>query len=145
MRTLLVLLFIALLPPKALASKCTFAADIFFEQDSATLDESGLKRAVHPIEVVRSQNTVLQYIVIGHADKSETRNGGANLLSLARAGAVAAQVLRTYPELKSVLYLEGKGATQPVSADPNKNRRVEIEVLCVVPPPYFDRNGKPIL
>ena len=95
--------------------------------------------------MVQSQNTVLQYVVVGHADKSETGNGGANLPSLARAGAVAARVLRTHPELKDVLYLEGKGDTQPVSTDPSKNRRVEVEVVCVVPPPYFDKEGKPML
>lgn len=135
----------ALASASALASKCSIPADVHFEHGSAQLSAVQLERAIQPIKRVQSTNTVLAYIVVGHADKSEAIGQAAELLSLARAGAVALHVLRIHPELKDVLHLQSKGASQPVSQRSFQNRRVEIEVQCIVPPPYFDKYGTPIL
>lgn len=134
-----------LLPNSALASKCSVAADVFFAPNSAAMDEESLEKLFEPIRKVQKSNTVLAFIASGHADKSEATGEQAKSLSLARAGEVAAQVVRRYPALANVVHIASHGSTQPVAADAYKNRRVEVEVVCVVPPPHFDKKGNPVM
>jgi len=134
-----------LLSSSALASKCSVGADVSFAPNSVAVDAESLEKLLEPIRRVQKENTVLAYVAAGHTDKSEAIGEKAKLLSLARAGVVAAHVVRHYPALANVVHIAGYGSTQPVSADAFKNRRVEVELTCIVPPPYFDKDGKPIL
>lgn len=121
----------------ALASKCFTAAEVYFDPGSREIpieQKQGINAA---IERVRKDNTVLAVLSVGHSDFSEVPEENRVQLSLERAKAVAEYVIATYPELKSVVYPEGKGTTQPLS---NKNtalnRRVSMEVVCVVKGPF---------
>jgi hypothetical protein len=139
------LLWAALAPLPASASKCGFGVDVHFAAGSAVPSAADIESALHPVNVLAAkQSAVLAYIAVGHADASEAAGSDVQLLSLARVGAVVAQVLRLHPELKDVVYFEAHGAKEPISQDPRLNQRVEIEVVCSVTPPYFDKFGHPI-
>jgi len=140
------LLMACSLPTSALARTCNFSIYIWFPQQSIDFGSQDMASALRPIDVLYAKNEpVVAYIVVGHADKSEESGGNVELLSQARAGAVAAQVLRAHPELGNVLHVFAKGSKEPIGDDPIRNRRVEIEVVCIVRGPYFDKDGHPIL
>jgi flagellar motor protein MotB len=125
------------------ASKCYFDVDLRFEQNTAFSTPEQLLKVEHAIQSVQANNTVLAVIIVGHADRSEGPVARAEKLSVARAATVSSFVLHRHPGLSSVLYFEGKDSTQPISKRNEENRSVEVEVVCIVPPPYFF-NGRPI-
>lgn len=128
---------ISLLIPQAWAQtpdaarECRVGADVRFAKNSAVLSDSDIEKIIAPIKLVTAKGDhVVAYIAVGHTDATEGNAQAAHLLSLARAGAVAAQVLRAFPALKSETHIEGKGSAQPVASYPPYNRRVEVEVIC---------------
>jgi len=119
------------------ASKCSVAADVHFDSGSQVISATQKEHINRPIDRVKLSNTVLAVLVVGHTDSLEVPKEKQLQLSLERANAVAEYVIGIYPELKNVVHAEGKGATQPVNPnDISKNRRVEIEVICIVEGPF---------
>jgi OOP family OmpA-OmpF porin len=117
--------------PKPVAEKVTFAADVNFDFDKATikpagkskLDDLALKVGTINLEVV---------IAIGHADEIGSDDYNQKL-SVRRAEAVKAYLVSKGIEANRV-YTEGKGKKQPIASNKTKegrakNRRVEIEVI----------------
>lgn len=133
-------LFIAY-SPLVLASQCVVAADLLFEPGVFGISTEQEKVVDRPIEKVRKSNTIVAFIVVGHADSAEVPEQEQLELSLKRAKSVGEYVLRAHPDLKGLVHVEGKGATQPISyTNQTVNRRADIEVICIVPP---DSSGLP--
>ena len=120
-----------------LASKCSVPADVYFDSGSRDISDMQKERINRPIDRVKLDNTVLAVLLVGHTDSLEVPRERQSQLSLDRANAVAEYVISTYPELKAVVHVEGKGALQPLSyKDVSPNRRVDIEVICSVQGPF---------
>ncbi|MER2540322.1 MAG: OmpA family protein [Azonexus sp.] len=119
------------------ASKCFTAADVYFDPGSHDIPAEQQQGINGAIERARQDNTVLAVLPVGHSDSFEVPEEKQFQLSLDRAKAVAEYVVSTYPELKDVVYPEGKGAKQPLSnTNVSLNRRVSMEVICVVKGPF---------
>lgn len=103
--------------------KLSYAADVFYGKSSAVLSQ-----ADNGIEVLacRASRINLEVIIaVGHADRGEadTKN-----LSEQRAHGVRLRLMQLGVPGNRI-YVEGKGDSQPVSADdPSLNRRVELEM-----------------
>jgi OmpA-OmpF porin, OOP family len=117
--------------PKPVAEKVTFAADVHFDFDKATLKPAGKAKLDDLAAKVGGMNLEV-VIAIGHAD--EIGSDAYNMkLSVRRAEAVKKYLVSKSIEANRV-YTEGKGKRQPVASNKTKegrakNRRVEIEVI----------------
>jgi len=117
--------------PKPVAEKVTFAADVTFDFNKATLKPDGRAKLDDLANKVKTINLEV-VIAIGHADEigSHAYN---DKLSVRRAEAVKAYLVSKGVEPNRV-YTEGKGKRQPIASNKTaegraKNRRVEIEVI----------------
>jgi OOP family OmpA-OmpF porin len=117
--------------PKPVAEKVTFAADVTFDFDKASIKPEGRAKLDDLANKVKSINLEV-VIAIGHADEvgSHAYN---DKLSVRRAEAVKAYLVSKGVEPNRV-YTEGKGKRQPIASNKTKegrakNRRVEIEVI----------------
>jgi outer membrane protein OmpA-like peptidoglycan-associated protein len=116
------------------ASQCFSAADLYFEPGVFEISAAQEKVVDRPIEEVRKTNTILAFIVVGHADSAEASEKELLELSLKRAKSVSEYVLRVHPELEGLVHIEGKGSTQPMShTNRAANRRADIVVPCIIP------------
>ena len=117
--------------PKPVAEKVTFAADVHFDFDKATLKPAG-KAKLDDLAAKMAGMNLEVVIAIGHAD--EIGSDEYNMkLSVRRADAVKKYLVSKQIEANRV-YTEGKGKRQPVASNKTKegrakNRRVEIEVI----------------
>ncbi len=117
--------------PKPVAEKITFAADVLFDFDKATLKPEGKKKMDELASNVKNMNLEV-VIAIGHTD-SIGADAYNQKLSVRRAESVKAYMVSKGIEPNRV-YTEGKGEKQPVASNATKdgrqkNRRVEIEVI----------------
>jgi len=117
--------------PKPVAEKITFAADVLFDFDKATLKPEGKAKLDELASKVKGINLEV-VIAIGHTDSigSDAYN---QKLSVRRAESVKSYLVSKGIEPNRV-YTEGKGEKQPVASNKTKegrqkNRRVEIEVI----------------
>ena len=117
--------------PKPVAEKITFAADVLFDFDKATIKPEGKSKLDELAGKVKDINLEV-VIAIGHTDSigSDAYN---QKLSVRRAESVKAYLVSKGIEPNRV-YTEGKGEKQPVASNKTKdgrqkNRRVEIEVI----------------
>ena len=117
--------------PKPVAEKVTFATDVLFDFDNASIKPEGKSKLDDLAGKVKGINLEV-VIAIGHADiiGSDAYNQS---LSVRRAEAVKAYFVSRGIEANRV-YTEGKGEKQPVASNKTKdgrqkNRRVEIEVI----------------
>jgi OOP family OmpA-OmpF porin len=117
--------------PKPVAEKVTFAADVLFDFDKATIKPEGRSKLDDLAAKVKDINLEV-VIAIGHTDSigSDAYN---QRLSVRRAESVKAYMVSKGIEPNRV-YTEGKGEKQPVASNKTadgrqKNRRVEIEVI----------------
>ncbi len=117
--------------PKPVAEKVTFAADVLFDFDKATLKPEGKSKLDELASKVKDINLEV-VIAIGHTDSigSDAYN---QKLSVRRAESVKSYLVSKGIEPNRV-YTEGKGEKQPVASNKTKegrqkNRRVEIEVI----------------
>jgi flagellar motor protein MotB len=127
----------------AFSCRPTLAADAYFEYGAIALVELqrqkvldvAAKAAPHPIEAA---------IVIGHAERSESRFGDVSELSMARAQYVQGLMIRAGIPSKRI-YVEYKSDSQPFRPSGNQqNARVEIEIIYFPPGscPFFS-SGMP--
>src|SRR3954465_10318859 len=117
--------------PKPVAEKITFAADVLFDFDKATLKPEGQSKLNDLASKVKDINLEV-VIAIGHTDAIGADAYNQNL-SVRRAESVKAYLVSKGVEANRV-YTEGKGEKQPVASNKTKegrqkNRRVEIEVI----------------
>src|SRR5438270_11713018 len=117
--------------PKPVAEKITFAADVLFDFDKATLKPEGKSKLDELAGKVKDINLEV-VIAIGHTDSIGADAYNQNL-SVKRAESVKAYLVSKGVEPNRV-YTEGKGEKQPVASNKTKdgrqkNRRVEIEVI----------------
>jgi OOP family OmpA-OmpF porin len=117
--------------PKPVAEKITFAADVLFDFDKATLKPEGKTKMDELASKVRDMNLEV-VIAIGHTDSIGADEYNQRL-SVRRAESVKAYMVSKGIEPNRV-YTEGKGEKQPVASNATrdgrqKNRRVEIEVI----------------
>ena len=117
--------------PKPVAEKITFAADVLFDFDKATLKPEGKAKMDELAAKVRDMNLEV-VIAIGHTDSIGADEYNQRL-SVRRAESVKAYMVSKGIEPNRV-YTEGKGEKQPVASNATKdgrqkNRRVEIEVI----------------
>ena len=117
--------------PKPVAEKITFAADVLFDFDKATIKPEGRSKLDDLATKVKGVNLEV-VIAIGHTDSigSDAYN---QKLSVRRAESVKSYLVSKGVESNRV-YTEGKGEKQPVASNKTsdgrqKNRRVEIEVI----------------
>jgi len=117
--------------PKPVAEKITFAADVLFDFDKATLKPEGKAKMDELASKVRDMN--LEVVIgIGHTDSIGADEYNQRL-SVRRAESVKAYMVSKGIEPNRV-YTEGKGEKQPIASNATrdgrqKNRRVEIEVI----------------
>jgi OOP family OmpA-OmpF porin len=117
--------------PKPVAEKITFAADVLFDFDKATLKPEGKAKLDELAGKVKGINLEV-VIAIGHTD-SIGADAYNQKLSVRRAESVKAYLVSKGIEPNRI-YTEGKGEKQPVASNKTKdgrqkNRRVEIEVI----------------
>ncbi len=117
--------------PKPVAEKITFAADVLFDFDKATIKPEGKSKLDDLANKVKGVNLEV-VIAIGHTD-SIGADAYNQKLSVRRAESVKAYLVSRGVEANRV-YTEGKGEKQPVASNKSadgrqKNRRVEIEVI----------------
>jgi OOP family OmpA-OmpF porin len=117
--------------PKPVAEKITFAADVLFDFDKATLKPEGKSKLDELAGKVKDINLEV-VIAIGHTD-SIGADAYNQKLSVRRAESVKSYLVSKGIEPNRV-YTEGKGEKQPVASNKTKegrqkNRRVEIEVI----------------
>src|SRR4051812_30753994 len=117
--------------PKPVAEKITFAADVLYDFDKATLKPEGKAKLDELAAKVKDINLEV-VIAIGHTD-SIGADAYNQKLSVRRAESVKAYLVSKGIEPNRV-YTEGKGEKQPVASNKTKegrqkNRRVEIEVI----------------
>ena len=117
-------------PPPA-ATKVTYAADAFFDFDTAVLKAEGKAKLDDLVGKVKSISLEV-IIAVGHTD-SVGGDPYNQKLSVKRSEAVKAYLVSKGIE-KNRVYTEGKGEKQPVADNKTKegrakNRRVEIEVV----------------
>jgi OmpA-OmpF porin, OOP family len=117
--------------PKPVAEKITFAADVLYDFDKATLKPEGKAKLDELAAKVKDINLEV-VIAIGHTD-SIGPDAYNQKLSVRRAESVKAYLVSKGIEPNRV-YTEGKGEKQPVASNKTKegrqkNRRVEIEVI----------------
>jgi OOP family OmpA-OmpF porin len=117
--------------PKPVAEKVTFAADVNFDFDKATIKPAGKAKLDDLASKVGTINLEV-VIAIGHADEIGTDEYNQKL-SVRRAESVKAYLVSKGIEANRV-YTEGKGKKQPIASNKTKegrakNRRVEIEVI----------------
>ena len=117
--------------PKPVAEKITFAADVLFDFDKATIKPEGRSKLDDLADKVKGVNLEV-VIAIGHTD-SIGADAYNQKLSVRRAESVKAYLVSKGVEPNRV-YTEGKGEKQPVASNKaadgrQKNRRVEIEVI----------------
>ncbi|MBV8031175.1 MAG: OmpA family protein [Betaproteobacteria bacterium] len=117
--------------PKPVAEKITFAADVLFDFDKATLKPEGKAKLDDLVSKVQGVNLEV-VIAIGHTDAigSDAYN---QKLSVRRAEATKAYLASKGIEANRI-YTEGTGKKQPVASNKTKagrakNRRTEIEVI----------------
>jgi OmpA-OmpF porin, OOP family len=117
--------------PKPVAEKITFAADVLFDFDKATIKPEGRSKLDDLAGKVKDVNLEV-VIAIGHTD-SIGADAYNQRLSVRRAESVKAYLVSRGIEPNRV-YTEGKGEKQPIASNKTKdgrqkNRRVEIEVI----------------
>jgi OOP family OmpA-OmpF porin len=117
--------------PKPVAEKITFAADVLFDFDKATIKPEGKSKLDDLAAKVKDINLEV-VIAIGHTD-AIGKDEYNQKLSVRRAESVKAYLVSKGIEPNRV-YTEGKGEKQPVASNKTadgrqKNRRVEIEVI----------------
>ncbi len=121
----------AVVPPKPVSEKVTFAADAFFDFDKSVLKPEAKAKLDDLYSKTNGLNLEV-IIAVGHTDSvgSDEYN---QKLSVRRAEAVKAYLVGKGAE-KNRVYTEGKGEKAPVADNKTaegraKNRRVEIEVV----------------
>lgn len=126
-------------PPAGPMQKVTLTADAFFASKSYDIPADDRARLDDLAQRARSLR-LEAIIAIGHADNWEATEVEGVLLSVRRAEAVKAYLVKQGVE-KNRIYSEGKGGKLPVAPNATaegraKNRRVEIEVVGTraVPP-----------
>ncbi len=127
-------------PPKPVTEKVTFAADVLFDFDQATLKPEGKQKLDELVS--KLQGVALEVIIaIGHTDPIGDL-GYNQKLSVRRAEAIKAYLVSKGMEPNRI-YTEGKGPSQLVKTCQRKdfktfqeyvacnqpNRRTEIEVV----------------
>lgn len=130
--------------PKPVAEKVTFATDVLFDFDKATLKPDGRSKLDDLAGKVKGVNLEV-VIAIGYADRIGS-NAYNQRLSVRRAEAIKSYLVSKGVESNRV-YTEGKGESNPVTGDKCKNmgrdhrsnkklveclapdRRTEIEVI----------------
>ncbi|TAK81981.1 MAG: OmpA family protein [Betaproteobacteria bacterium] len=117
--------------PKPVAEKITFAADVLFDFDKATIKPEGKAKLDELAAKVKDINLEV-VIAIGHTD-SIGADAYNQKLSVRRAESVKAYMVSKGIQPNRV-YTEGKGEKQPIASNATKdgrqkNRRVEIEVI----------------
>ena len=116
-----------------ISEKVTLDTDTFFDFDKAVLKEEGRAR-LNELATRLSGMTVEVIVAVGHTDSTGPESYNQKL-SERRAQAVKDYLLtRSLPADK--IYVEGKGETQPLTSNANKqgraeNRRVEVEVVGI--------------
>jgi flagellar motor protein MotB len=111
----------------------TFQGDVLFQPGSATLTTKGkgsLKKFVNTWK-----NKSVKFNIVGHTDSTPIKKSAKMLktdtnleLGMMRALSVM-DFMRTNGISESRMAVNSKGASQPISKDHAKNRRVEIFVL----------------
>ena len=116
----------------ALSIKLTASHDAYFEPAGETLDSEQRTnveklinhRAFQPCRLVVA-------IIVGHADVAEASTVSLDELSTRRARYVKELLVR-HGVAQDLIYVEGKGARQPLGqAGAHVNRRVDIEAVAV--------------
>jgi OOP family OmpA-OmpF porin len=115
--------------PKPVAEKVTFAADVTFDFDKATLKPDGRAKLDDLANKVKSINLEV-VIAIGHAD-SIGSDGYNQRLSVRRAESVKAYLVSKGVDASKVETL-GFGKTLPVKACPDQKQRKEL-IECLSP------------
>jgi OmpA-OmpF porin, OOP family len=117
--------------PKPVAEKVTFAADVLFDFDKATIKPEGRSKLDDISAKAKGVNLEV-VIAIGHADSTGS-DAYNQRLSVRRAESVKAYLVSRGVAANRI-YTEGKGEKQAVADNKTrdgraKNRRVEIEVI----------------
>jgi len=116
---------------KPIAEKVTFAADVLFDFDKATIRPEGRSKLDDLAGKMTGMNLEV-VIAVGHTD-AVGADAYNQKLSVRRAEAVKAYLVSKGIQANRV-YTEGKGEKQPVASNKtkdgrSKNRRSEIEVI----------------
>jgi OmpA-OmpF porin, OOP family len=109
-------------------ARSSLSLDVRFEKSQTTVAKGERAKIVKVVERIRSEGwcSFEVAIVIGHADPSEASLNTAHALSIARAEG-AAKILNKNGVPSERVYVEGKGATQPIEGA--ASARVEIEFI----------------
>ena len=119
------------------SERVTYAADVFFDQDKATLKDVSKPKLDDLLSKIAAINLEV-ILAIGHSDvDGKTSDANAERISVRRAEAVKSYFVSKGIEANRI-YTEGKGNKQPVADNKTaegraKNRRVEIEVVGTRP------------
>jgi OmpA-OmpF porin, OOP family len=107
--------------------KVTYSSDVYFlHEDEKILDVKQLDALDQLISKTKQIHLEI-VMVVGHADPSESNSLA---LSNARAEQVKLYLAKNGIE-KNRIYIEGKGAQQPLGSASKLNRRVEVVVVGV--------------
>jgi outer membrane protein OmpA-like peptidoglycan-associated protein len=113
----------------AVAMKPAWSTDILFSSNSDVIEQVDLERLSYSLSGVPAKFPCPSgnWIVVGHADRSEGTKEESAALSKRRVEAVATAMRRAGIQVREI-DLASKGASQPVAKPPHpRNRRVEIE------------------
>ncbi len=123
----------AVLSPRPVQQKVTFAADNFFDYSKIELRAEAREKL--DALIAKTKDITLEVIIaVGHTDSVEGGSvAAAQKLSVARAEMTKSYIASKGIE-KNRVYTEGRGDTQPVADNRTaegraKNRRVELEVV----------------
>ncbi|MFN0162049.1 MAG: OmpA family protein [Burkholderiales bacterium] len=117
--------------PYAISSKCFALTEVYFDARASGLSLVQKAKIDDAIGIIRNRGRRVDVVVvIGHTDNSEVKGTNRKKLSIARAESVRQYLLRTNPDLKEHVEVDGKGSLQPIHHLDHLNRRVEMEIAC---------------